>query len=83
MDGPSQGGISLMYVTLSSGQSTSDSLVLHALPFVGALHLIVKSGAVLGNLVAWVDHICEDVLDHQAVVDELEYQAAFAVLNSR
>ena len=83
MDGPSQGGISLMYVTLSSGQSTRDSLVLHALPFVGALHLIVKSGAVLGNLVAWVDHICEDVLDHQAVVDELEYQAAFAVLNSR
>jgi hypothetical protein len=82
-DGPTTSGVSLMYVTLSSSQSTRDSLVLHSLPFVESLHLIVQSGAVGGNLVAWVDHVCEDVLDHQALVDELEYEAAWAVLGSR
>lgn len=79
-DGPSTSGVELMYVTLSSGQSTRDSLVLHALPFVQALHYYLESGAVGGNFVCWVDHVCEEVLDEKAFLHALAVEAARAAL---
>lgn len=62
-DGNTRNGPSLMYVTLSSGQSTRDYIGLHCLPFVEALHYVLESGAVAGTLIAWVDHTCEEELD--------------------
>lgn len=62
-DGSTKNGPSLMYVTLSSGQSTRDYIGLHCLPFVESLHYVLESGAVAGTLICWVDHTCERELD--------------------
>lgn len=65
-----RGGQELMYVTLSSGQSTRDPIFFHALPFVGSLHLVTESGAIGGVIVAWVDHVCDDVVRMRHIVEE-------------
>ncbi len=82
LDGPSRSGNLLMYVTLSSGQSTRDSLVLHSLPFVESVHLNIVSGAVGGNIVCWADHICEEVLDHEALLRKLQAVTDLALLGA-
>ena len=79
-DGPARSDTFLMYVTLSAGQSTRDYIGFHCLPFVQALHIVVESGTIGGNLVAWVDHVCEDVLNWRHAVEQAEGLAAFAAL---
>ena len=60
VDGPILDGQSLMYVTLSQGQSTRDFIGFHALAFINGLFYKEESGAVLGSITAWVDHVCDD-----------------------
>lgn len=69
-------GQQLMYVTLSSGQSTRDYIGLHALPFLSGLFLEVESGAIGGSITCWVDHNCEDVHRWVHTVQEAEFFAA-------
>jgi len=79
-DGPARSGTLLMYVTLSAGQSTRDSAPLHSIPFVEACHLNIVSGAVAGNIICWFDHICEEVLDHEAMLRKLQAVTDLAAL---
>lgn len=62
-DGGTANGVFLAYISLSAGQSTRDSAVLHAIPFKESLHVKVVSGTISFVLLAWVDHDCEQVLD--------------------
>ena len=73
-------GQQLAYVTLSAGQSTRDYVALHALPFLGGLWLDVVSGSVGGSITAWVDHVCEDWVEHQHKAIEVAGMEAFARL---
>ena len=69
----------LMYVTLSAGQSTRDYIGLHALPFTGGLWLQANDALVL-TVVGYTDHVCEDVLSaHQSIL-RVEGAAALATL---
>lgn len=80
MDGPTRSGIVLAYVSLSAAQSTRDSIPFHCVPFVDSLHINVVSGSINGSLVAWVDHVCEKVLDHEARLRELQAVTDLAAL---
>ncbi len=71
-DGTTASGTLLAYVTLQAAQSTRDSIVLHCLPFVEGLWYTLETGAVGGNIVCWADHICEEVLDHEAMLRKLQ-----------
>ncbi len=73
-------GQMLAYVTLSAGESTRDFVGLHVLPFVGGLYYKLESGAVGGSITAWVDHVCEEWLNHQHRAIEIAGAAAFAAL---
>ena len=79
-DGGTANGVFLAYISLSAGQSTRDSAVLHAIPFKESLHVKVVSGTISFVLLAWVDHDCEQVLDWHHDVSKLEGQAARQVL---
>lgn len=81
LDGPSRSGNLLMYVTLSAGQSTRDSAVLHAIPFVESVHLNIVSGAVGGVIICWADHVCEEVLDHEVMLRRLQAVTDLSLLN--
>ena len=73
-------GQQLMYVTLSSGQSTRDFIGLHALPFLGGLYLDVVTGSIGGSITAWVDHECEPWVEHQHKAIEVAGMEAYARL---
>lgn len=79
-DGPASNGQELAYVTLSAGQSTRDFIALHALPFVDGLFVDVVTGAASGSITAWVDHVCEDWVEHQHKAIEVAGMEAFARL---
>ena len=79
-DGAASNGQELMYVTLTAGQSTRDYIGLHALPFIDSLYLDIVSGSVGGSITAWVDHVCEDWVEHQHKAVELAGLEALARL---
>lgn len=79
-DGAAGNGQELMYVTLAAGQSTRDFIALHALPFVDGLYIDVASGSVGGSITAWVDHVCEDWVEHQHKAIEIAGAEAYAQL---
>jgi hypothetical protein len=55
---------------------------LHCVPFVDSLHINVVSGSINGSLVAWVDHVCEKVLDHEEMLRKLQAVTDLAQLGA-
>jgi hypothetical protein len=76
-DGASNNGQLLFYYTLSAGQSTSEEMGPHWLPFEDGLYITTVAGSVAGTLSIYVDHLCRDWLDaaHRALALQMAEDA--------
>ena len=66
-DGSNANGQLLAYYTLSGGQSTSENLGLHWLPFTDGIYVDTVAGSVAGTLTVWLDHSCERWFERKAL----------------
>jgi hypothetical protein len=81
-DGSSAAGYNLLPITLNAGESTSDRIGWHFQRFETGLYFDLESGSVEGSISVLLNHLCEDHLHPQLVVnipiDELARYAQLA-----
>lgn len=66
-DGTVANGQLLAYYTLAEGQSTSENMGLHWLPFTDGIYVHTVTGSVAGTLTVWLDHSCERWFERKAL----------------
>lgn len=74
-DGDGANGRLLTEYTLSAGQSTSDSPMLHQLQFEQGLYVDQVNGSLAGTITAWADHDCGRWLEAEHAYYELVGEA--------